>query len=133
MDFKKVLKAVDAFFGDTEDPNEPKYDPVHVGAMILLVLFGITILFWLLWCILVFGGGLQAKVLPFLQMVFTGKTAADFGYVGYPYEMGVFEGWPTNIIASAIGIYLIVMIWKILNSNTEKEKKNEDQLQPEAE
>ena len=111
---KQLLDLINKFMDDTEDPNEPKYDPVHVGAMIVLSLFGISILFWLLWSILVFGGGIQAKVIPFLQMVFTGKTAASFGYVGYPYEMGVFEGWPTNVIASAIAVFLFVLIYKIL-------------------
>ena len=95
------------------NPGEPVYDPVHIGMMIVFVLFALTLLFWLLWSLLVFGGGIQAKVLPFLQIIFTSKTAADFGYVGYPYEMGVFKGWPTNLVAFIFTFLLIVAIWHI--------------------
>jgi hypothetical protein len=128
MNLKNILNYLDKVFDDTENPEEPKYDPVHVGGMIVLSLLGISVLFWLLWSLLVFGGGIQAKVVPFLKIVFTSATAADFGYVGYPFEMGVFEGWPTNVIALVISIVLFVMITKIIY----KGGKNEDKLQQEA-
>lgn len=112
---KKFILDIKDFFSDKEDPNEPRYDPVHIGAMIVLILFVNTVLFWLLWSVLVFGGGLQAKVIPVLQVIFTSKTAASFGYVGYPFEMGVFEGWITNIIAFVLLIAAIVSAWMILN------------------
>jgi hypothetical protein len=95
----KLKDSAEAFLSDEEDPGEPVYDPVHVGAMIVIVLFSMTVLFWLLWALLVFGGGIQAKILPSLQLVFTAKTAGQFGYIGSPYAMGVFEGWQTNVAA----------------------------------
>lgn len=110
---KKILNWIEETFDDKENPEEPGYDPAHIGIMIVAVLFGITILFWLLWSLLVFGGGLQTKIIPFLKLVFTGKTAADFGYVGYPYEMGVFDGWPTNVTAMIFTILLLCAIWYI--------------------
>jgi len=114
---KKILTDISEFFSDKEDPSEPQYDPVHIGAMIVLVLFVNTILFWLLWAILVFGGGLQSKIIPFLQVIFTSKTAVDFGYVAYPFELGVFEGWITNIIAFVLLIGAIISGWYVFNGN----------------
>ena len=69
----KFFKDLVDFFSDKEDPNEPHYDPIHIGAMIVLVLFALTVLFWLFWSLLVFGGGIQAKILPFLSVLFTSK------------------------------------------------------------
>ena len=116
----KILADISDFFSDKEDPNEPGYDPVHIGSMIVLVLFVNTLLFWLLWSVLVFGGGLQAKIIPAFQLIFTSKTAADFGYIGYPYEMGVFEGWITNVIALFLFIAAIVSAWCVFNGNKNK-------------
>jgi hypothetical protein len=111
----KFITNISDFFSDKEDPNEPGYDPVHIGTMIVLVLFANTLLFWLLWSVLVFGGGLQAKIAPALQLIFTSRTAADFGYVGYPFEMGVFEGWITNVTALVLLAGAIVTAWIIFN------------------
>lgn len=113
MNIKNILNEISDFFDDTENPEEPGYDPVHVGAMIVLTIFSLSILFWLLWALLVFGGGIQAKALPFLKLIFAHKTAADFGYVGYPYEMGVFEGWPTNVAALVFCMIFIIAIWHV--------------------
>jgi hypothetical protein len=120
---KKIFLDIKDFFSDNEDPIEPRYDPVHMGAMIVLVLFINTLLFWLLWSILVFGGGLQAKVIPALQLIFTSKTAADFGYVAYPFEMGVFEGWITNVIAFILFIAAIVSAWYVFNNDKIRAKQ----------
>jgi hypothetical protein len=112
---KKIFSLILDLFSDEEVQGEAGYDPVHVGIMIVSVLFGISILFWLLWSLMVFRGGIQAKALPFLQMVFTSKTAADFGYVGYPFEMGIFEGWITNAAALFFLMLLLVGIWYVFN------------------
>ncbi len=113
---KKVINNILEFFSDKEDTKLPKYDPVHFGGMIILTIFAISLLFWLLWSLLVFGGGIQAKIIPFFQIVFTSRTAADFGYVGYPYEMGIFEGWITNVVALILLISVIAGIWYIFNN-----------------
>ncbi|MBN1621545.1 MAG: hypothetical protein JW871_03025 [Endomicrobiales bacterium] len=118
---KKISDFILDFFSDKEDPEEIGYDPVHVGAMIILVLLGLSLTFWLLWALLVFGGGIQAKILPLIQVLFTSKTVGDFGYVGYPYEMGVFEGWVTNIIALVFSILVITGIWYIFTYSGKKQ------------
>ena len=69
------------------------------------------LVFWLLWALLVCEGGIFIKVVPFLQAVFTSKTLHDFGYVGYPYELGIFEGWIVNLFALVLSIALLVGVW----------------------
>jgi preprotein translocase subunit Sec61beta len=108
---KKIGKGLLEFFSDEENFEEARYDPAHVAAMIVIVLFALTVLFWLLWALLVFGGGLQAKIVPFLSVLFTGRTFSDFGYVGYPYEMGIFEGWVTNVVALVLFIGAVIAVW----------------------
>jgi hypothetical protein len=120
---KKFIAAVLDFFSDADRPDEPGYDPAHVAAMIVIVLFSLNVLFWLLWSLLVFGGGIQAKVVPFLQVLFTAKTAADFGYVGYPYELGVFEGWPTNVIALIFLAAVVAAIWYVFRARLHQQQR----------
>jgi len=117
---KNILNWIEETFNDKENPDEAGYDPAHIGTMIVAVLFGITILFWLLWSLLVFGGGIFAKIIPFIKIMFTSRTAADYGYVGYPYEMGVFEGWPTNVVALVFAILLICAIWYVFKKGVRK-------------
>jgi hypothetical protein len=120
---KKFIADIIDFFSDKENPEEPCYDPVHVAGMIVVVLFAITILFWLLWSLLVFGGGIQEKVVPFILVLVTAKTARDFGYQGYPYEMGVFDGWVTNLTALVIAVVLVIALWHLYHWNPQKNKK----------
>jgi len=116
---KKFWLWLKDVFSDEEDPNEPIYDPVHIASMIVLTIFGISILFWLFWSLLVYKGGLLEKIIPFLKVVFTSKTLADFGYEGYPYEMGIFDGWITNVVALFIMCLFIWRIVKILRRTNE--------------
>lgn len=127
---KKLREYLAALFSDEEDPAEPAYDPVHVGAALVIVLFAMTVVFWLLWALLVFGGGLQAKIVPALQVLFTSKTAADFGYIGSPYAMGVFEGWQTNVIACLLALAVMGAIAYVFARAQNKESTgHEDRVQ----
>ncbi|HBU69538.1 MAG TPA: hypothetical protein DEE98_04045 [Elusimicrobia bacterium] len=117
------LKFMD-FFSDSDNPEEPFYDPSHFGAMIVLTIAGISVLFWLLWTLLVFGGGIQAKVVPFLSVVFTSRTFSDFGYIGYPYEMGVFEGWIANLVALLFFAAFSALAWYAYNKTLPPRKDN---------
>jgi hypothetical protein len=122
---KKIGGCLLDFFSEEENPDEPQYDPVHAGAVIVVVLLALTVLFWLLWALLVFGGGIQSKLVPFIAVAFTGRTLRDYGYVGYPYEMGVFEGWLTNLAALIISAGVLIALWHIFS----KAKTMEDQAQ----
>ena len=108
---KNVWLWIQDIFSDEEDPNEPIYDPVHIASMIVLTLFGISILSWLFWSLLIYKGGLVSKIIPFLSVIFTSKTLADFGYEGYPYEMGIFDGWITNVAAL---LFLCFLVWRVV-------------------
>jgi cbb3-type cytochrome oxidase subunit 3 len=111
---KNLWQQLLELFSDREDPNEPIYDPVHLAGMIVIVIFSLGVLFWLLWTLLVFGGGLPRKIVPAFQVLFTEKKLADFGWVGYPYELGIFEGFIANILAGVLTVTLIAGVWWIL-------------------
>lgn len=108
---KKFWTDLTDFFSDQEDPEEPVYDPTHFAAMIVIVIFTVGVLFWLLWTLLVFGGGLFGKIVPAIRVLFTGKTLEDYGWVGYPFELGIFEGFVGNIIALLLAVGLIFGLW----------------------
>jgi len=97
----KVLRFLEDLFSE-EETNEPGFDPAHLGTAILAAFCAIGGLYWLLWTLLVYEGGLAAKVLAGLEVLATSKTAADFGWEGWPYELGVFEGFLGNLGALAI-------------------------------
>lgn len=102
----RVWKAVFSLWEDDPCENPLVYDPVHVAAVIVGCLAAVGVLFWVLWAMMVFEGGLFTKIVPFLQVVFTGKMLADFGYEGFPYALGVFEGWIVNVAALVFGVGL---------------------------
>ena len=113
---KKLWQDLLYFFSDEENPEEPIYDPVHFAAMIVIVICVVGALFWLLWTLLVFGGGIFGKIIPALEILFTKKTLKDFGWVGYPYELGVFEGFIANLLALALTLAFIAGIWWVLET-----------------
>ena len=123
---KQVLAWLKIFLSDNEDVNEPHYDPVHLGAMVVSTIFSIAALFWLLWSLLVFGGGIQAKLMPGFQLAMRNKVPSDFGYVGYPYEMVMFEGWPTNVTALMILLGLVYALWLLVTKNTDTTERNRE-------
>jgi hypothetical protein len=94
---KKIWEAFDA----QDDPREPSYDPAHLGAALILTLLAVGALYWALWAVLVYEGGLAAKLGPATQVLLRQKTAADFGYRG-PWDRGVFEGWLGNLGGLAV-------------------------------
>ncbi|OGR82621.1 MAG: hypothetical protein A2636_03860 [Elusimicrobia bacterium RIFCSPHIGHO2_01_FULL_64_10] len=110
---KKFWNELLGFFSDDADPDEPVYDPLHFAGMIVTVVFAIGLLFWLLWTLLVYEGGLFGKIVPALRVLFTDKTLEDFGWVGAPYEMGIFSGYAANLIALALALALVFGIWRL--------------------
>ena len=121
---KKFWDDILYFFSDEEDHSEPIYDPLHFAAMIVIVIFAVGVLFWLLWTLLVFEGGFFEKIGPAIQVLFTSKTLKDFGWVGYPYELGAFEGFIGNTVAFLLTLALMTGIWWLLESPTKKELRS---------
>lgn len=111
MNVKKTWAAfLDALEGE-DGPNDVVYDPVHVAGVVVGCLCAFGVLFWLLWSLLVFEGGLFTKVGPFFQVVLTSKTLRDFGYEGHPGAAGIFEGWLANVAALLLTLALIAGVW----------------------
>jgi hypothetical protein len=90
---------------ENKTTDDSGYDPAHIGAMIVLVFFALTVLFWLLWTLLVFKGGILTKCWGLLQIV-SGRG---------PVEAELWDGWVINIAAlmlSGSAIYGIKWIFK---------------------
>jgi len=110
---KRLIKGIWEIIVDIfKDEKEEEYDPVHIGGMIILVIFFISIIYWDLWALVIYKGGLFRKVVPFLTVLFTSKTLEDFGY-NFFWDAGVFEGWLTNFIAFLFLLFFIFIIIRI--------------------
>lgn len=104
------LDAAVRWLDADDDPNEPAFDPVHLAGALIGTLIAIGALYWLLWTLLVYEGGLFSKIGPALSVLFTSKTLADYGWRGAPYAMGVFEGWTGNVAALIVGVVVLVAL-----------------------
>jgi len=126
MILRKIWDEIVKFFSDEENPNEPIYDPVHFAGMIVIVIFSTGVLFWLLWTLLVFGGGIFVKIKPALEIIFTKKTLHDFGWVGYPYELGIFDGFIGNAVALVLTAALVIGIWWVFKDLPPAKEEKKD-------
>ena len=77
------------FLEAEDDPNEAFYDPVHLGAVAIVNLAAVGALYWLLWTLLVFEGGVQSKI----------RAAILAGIGRVPFSADNFEGWFGNVSA----------------------------------
>lgn len=84
---RELLKRLNAWADwlDEEDPEEPAYDPVQLGAVLLICLVAVGASFWLLWTLLVFEGGIQGKLAALARLA-----------RGKPYDPDDFAGWVGN-------------------------------------
>lgn len=95
-----------------EDADEPGFDPVHLGGVLIVNLAAVGGLYWLLWTLLVFEGGLFVKISAAASLIFTSKALKDFGYEGTPYAMGAFEGWTGNLAALILTLTIIAALYR---------------------
>ncbi len=91
---------------DEDDPKEPGYDPVHLGASVVVTLAALGCVYWLLWTLLVYEGGLFLKIGALAKLLFTSATLKDLGYEG-SYAQGDFEGWFGNVVALVFASVLV--------------------------
>lgn len=108
---RKVRRALEWLDAD-DDPNEPSYDPTHLCAVLVVSLTAIGALYWLLWTLLVYEGGLFGKIVPALSVLVGRRTLADYGYRGAPYAMGVFEGWAGNVGALIVAAIVMAALYR---------------------
>lgn len=110
---KKLVESLDRaarWLDADDDPSAPSYDPVHLAGALIGTLTAVGAAYWLLWTLLVYEGGLFSKLGPALSVLLTSKTAADYGYRGSPYAMGVFEGWQGNLAALLVLIVVVTAL-----------------------
>ena len=50
-----------ALFEDQDDPAEPHYDPVHLAVVLVASQVVIGALYWLLWTVFVYEGGIATR------------------------------------------------------------------------
>lgn len=55
----KLWKSWVEFF-EEEGPEEPRFDPIHLAAVLVACQAAVGILFWLLWTAMVYEGGFGA-------------------------------------------------------------------------
>ena len=111
---RRAWQSLIDLFQVEDAPDEIIYDPADVAAVIVACFISLGLLFWTLWALLVCEGGLFPKVIPFLRVVFTSKTLRDFGYEGYPYQMGIFEGGIVNVVALGVVGAMAGGVWRVL-------------------
>jgi uncharacterized membrane protein len=107
---RRAGRALLDLWEDDSAKEEMVYDPVQAAAVVVGCLVAMGTLFWILWALLVFEGGLFTKIGPFFQVVLTSKTLSDYGYQGSPQAMGLFKGWPVNLLALLLSLSLIFSI-----------------------
>jgi len=112
---QQALRLWNGFLGlfADEDPQEPFYDPVHLGGVCLVCMVVIGGLYWLLWTLLVYEGGIFVKLRAGLAVLLTPRTLKDFGYEGAPYAMGAFAGWVGNVTALGLCMLLIWALFRL--------------------
>ncbi len=116
----RLQKAADWL--DQEDPSEPSYDPVHLGAVLIVNLVVVGALYWMLWTLLVYEGGIFVKASALCQLVFGVKTLTDLGYQG-SYNQGLFEGWLGNLGALAFCALTLTALFNIYSRAARRAKR----------
>lgn len=99
-------------FEDVEGGDEPRYDPVHLATVLIVCMVVIGALYWLLWTLFVYEGGLPSKVGPFLAVLIRAKTLKEYGWLGTPDHQGLFEGWLANLVALVLCAAVVALLFK---------------------
>ncbi|MBI4051872.1 MAG: hypothetical protein HY400_05140 [Elusimicrobia bacterium] len=88
----------------------------------MITLFSFGALYWLLWTLLVYEGGIFLKLKGLYLLFFTPATLRDLGYEGYPYAMGIFEGWIGNLCALIFTFLAITGLWNLYQRKAKKSR-----------
>lgn len=120
MSVQRALRFFNELFGD-DDPEEAFYDPVHLGAAVIVTLAVIGCLYWLLWTLLVYEGGLFMKLRALSQLLFTPKTLQDLGWEG-SHAMGAFEGVFGNLAALLLSLAALAALHRLYHDGARKHR-----------
>lgn len=117
-----VVAWFEYFLSDKEDPDEPHFDPVHLGGAIIITLAALGCLYWLVWTLLVYEGGLFMKLYA-LGRLAAGASLKDLGWEGYPYAMGDLEGILGNFGALILSIVVVVACRRLYHQAASKKRR----------
>lgn len=94
-------------------PEEAVYDPVHLGAMLLVNMVVIGAAYWLVWTLLAYEGGLPGKLAASVRLA-----------LGRPNPEEAFEGWLGNVCALALSAAAVAALHR---AYAEAQRKASDQ------
>jgi hypothetical protein len=97
---------------EEDDDSAPRYDPVHLATVVVACQVVAGALYWLLWTLFVYDGGLPSKVGPFLRVATGAATLQDYGWLGTPDRQGRFEGWAANLAAFALCLLVVTLLYR---------------------
>lgn len=113
----KVRSRWAALFDENEDPSEPRYDPVHLATVLVACQVAIGALYWLLWTLLVYEGGLPRKIGALLFRASDPTNAAqslkDSGVFGGPGGTYALEGLGANLVALVLTFALVAALHRL--------------------
>ena len=112
MNTRSAWRRWVGLFEDADDPRAPHFDPVHLAVVLVATQVVIGALYWLLWTLFVYEGGLPAKVGPFLSVAIGARSLRDYGWLGTPDHQGAFEGWAANLVALLLSGLLVALLFK---------------------
>lgn len=104
------IKRLEDFFGD--DPHEPEFDPADLASVLIVVMVVMGALYWLLWTLLVYEGGIFSKLAAVFHILAGSRKLSDFGYLG-SYEQGLFEGWLGNLGALILTVVIVAALHRL--------------------
>ena len=110
---KAPLAFLEDLFSEDDDPREPGFDPIQLGGAVVITLAAMGALYWLLWTLLVYEGGIFMKLRALALLAFTKTRLSDLGYEAAPYAMGPFEGWLGNLVALALSAQVVRSIARL--------------------
>lgn len=110
-------KRWNALFDEKEDPAAPHYDPVHLATVLVACQVVAGALFWLLWTLLVYEGGLPRKVVALFTRwsdpAADTHMLRDAGAFGGPGHATVFEGGAANLTALVLVFALVAALSRL--------------------
>ncbi len=117
--FQDFLKK---HFAEDQSADNNREFWVYLAGNVVLTLFFMNVFFWLLWTLLVYKGGIFVKIMPLISAIFTDKSFKDFGYEGWPYELGIFDGMIENLVALVLFVAFVVLCWVTYNKFSKRAK-----------
>lgn len=90
--------------------SEPAYDPVHLGAVSVACLVVIGLLYWLLWTLLVYEGGIFLKIIA----LFSSSRPE-----------GAFEGWMGNLCALFIAAAVVAALHRLYREAAKRHARSQ--------